>query len=86
MDQELNKLEIGDIVVICDAGGGTLNLISYLAEQIRPMLQISEAAPGAGHACGSNFLNRIFRKMLKEKFSHLPDWADDTLEAALKYF
>ncbi len=86
LDQELSKLEIGDIVVVCDAGGGTVDLISYLAEQIKPMLQISEAAPGAGYACGSNFLNRIFRKMLEDKFSHLPDWANDTLEAAVKYF
>jgi hypothetical protein len=85
-DQELSELEVGDTFVVCDAGGGTVDLISYIVEQLNPFLQISEATPGTGYACGSNFLNRIFSRMLQEKFGHLLGWADDTLEDALKYF
>lgn len=86
LDQELSKLAIGDVVVVCDGGGGTVDLISYIVDQLKPTLEISEAAPGTGHACGSNFLNRMFRRMLQNKFSHLPGWADDTLEEALENF
>jgi molecular chaperone DnaK (HSP70) len=86
MDQELSKLDIGDITVVCDAGGGTVDLISYMIDQLNPILEISEAAPGTGSACGSNFLNRKFSQMLQERFGHSPGWADDTLQEALEYF
>jgi hypothetical protein len=86
VDQEPSKLEVGDIVVVCDAGGGTVDLISYMVDQLRPILEVSEVAPGTGSACGSNFLNRMFAQMLQKICGHLPGWADDTLQEALGYF
>lgn len=82
VDQELSELAVGEIVVVCDAGGGTVDLISYIIDQLKPVLEISEVAPGTGSACGSNLLNRMFRQMLQNRFIHLPDWADDTLQGA----
>lgn len=86
VDQELSKLVVGDVVVVCDAGGGTVDLTSYVMDRVNPLYEISEAAPGAGNACGSNFLNRMFRKRLEESFGSLPGWLDDTLESALESF
>ena len=86
VDQELSKLEVGDIVVVCDAGSRTVDLISYMIDQLRPILEVSEVAPGTGSACGSNFLNRMFAQMLQKRCGHLPGWADDTLQEALDYF
>ena len=86
VDQELSQMDVGDIVVVCDAGGGTVDLISYIIDQREPTLDISEAAPGTGNACGSNFLNRMFRQKLQERFGRFPGWGDDTLQEALEYF
>ncbi|RYP73513.1 hypothetical protein DL771_003552 [Monosporascus sp. 5C6A] len=41
-------LEVGDSFVICDAGGGTVDLISYTITNLKPILEIKEASPGSG--------------------------------------
>ena len=41
-------LNAGDAFVICDAGGGTVDLISYEVVQIKPVLQLKELVPGTG--------------------------------------
>lgn len=81
-----NTLKAGDKFVLCDAGGGTVDLISYTIEELKPVVKISEAAAGSGAACGSTFLNRIFRKYLENNFSENDGWDDDTLEEALDRF
>ncbi|KAM3507970.1 hypothetical protein MY10362_001473 [Beauveria mimosiformis] len=42
----------GDIIVICDAGGGTVDLISYEIEKVSPTLELREIVPGTGTARG----------------------------------
>ncbi len=81
-----NTLGAGDKFVLCDAGGGTVDLISYTVEELKPLVKISEAAAGSGAACGSTFLNRIFRKYLENNFSENDGWDEDTLEEALDRF
>lgn len=34
--------------VICDAGGGTVDLISYEVEAVLPRLKLKELVPGTG--------------------------------------
>lgn len=41
-------LQANDAFVVCDAGGGTVDLISYEVEAIRPILQVKELVPGTG--------------------------------------
>lgn len=84
MDPE--NLRAGDKFVLCDAGGGTVDLISYTIDELKPVVKISEAAAGSGAACGSTFLNRIFRKYLETNFSDNDGWDEDTLEGALDRF
>lgn len=79
-------LRAGEKFVLCDAGGGTVDLISYTVEEIKPVVKISEAAPGSGAACGSTFLNRIFRKYLENTLSDNDGWDEDTMEGALDRF
>jgi molecular chaperone DnaK (HSP70) len=79
-------LQVGDTFVLCDAGGGTVDLISYMVEELEPAVRISEVAPGNGATCGSTFLNRIFRKYLEENFAENDGWDEDTLDAALERF
>ncbi|KIW81060.1 hypothetical protein Z517_04083 [Fonsecaea pedrosoi CBS 271.37] len=80
------NLRVKDNFVLCDAGGGTVDLITYTIRSLKPKLKVREAVPGGGGACGSTFLNRIFRRYLEENFSHLDGFDDDTLEDALNEF
>ena len=75
-----HNIQVGDTFVLCDAGGGTVDLISYKVSALKPTLQIAEAAPGSGSTCGSTFLNRIFGKFLKDKLGSDPCWDDEVLE------
>jgi hypothetical protein len=51
---------------VCDAGGGTVDLISYEVESIRPFM-ISECSIGTADACGSVFLNRAFEEAVRKR-------------------
>ncbi|CAD6568570.1 MAG: hypothetical protein ASARMPRED_001863 [Alectoria sarmentosa] len=79
-------IEIGDTFVLCDAGGGTVDLISYTVTALKPNLEINEATPGIGSLCGSAFLNRRFEKFLEDKLGKEPGWDQDVLDEATKRF
>ncbi|KAL8979548.1 MAG: hypothetical protein Q9205_005146 [Flavoplaca limonia] len=81
-----HNIKVGDTFVLCDAGGGTVDLISYKVSAPKPVLRIEEAAPGSGSLCGSTFLNRIFYKFLSDRFSADPNWDQDVVEEAMKRF
>lgn len=81
-----HNIEVGDTFVLCDAGGGTVDLISYTVSALKPTLQIKEAAPGSGSLCGSTFLNRIFQKFLEDRLGNDPNWDEDVLDEAMKRF
>ena len=81
-----HSIKIGDTFVLCDAGGGTVDLISYTVTDLKPILKVAEANPGSGRLCGSTFLNRIFNKFIVDKFSLNSEWEDDVVEEAMKRF
>ncbi|KAF2643572.1 actin-like ATPase domain-containing protein [Massarina eburnea CBS 473.64] len=62
--EEDGSLEIGDCFVVCDAGGGTVDLISYKICGLDP-LQIEECAIGDGGLCGSVYLDQAFERYIK---------------------
>lgn len=45
--------------VLCDAGGGTVDLISYKITQIQPTFRIEEAAIGSGDKCGATYVDKV---------------------------
>ncbi|MCJ1377667.1 hypothetical protein MMC17_000763 [Xylographa soralifera] len=62
-------LAIGDAFVLCDAGGGTVDLISYEITALLPHLELKELVPG-------KCLNRRFEQAVKDvvgedQFYHL---------------
>lgn len=65
-----HDLKIGDTFVLCDAGGGTVDLITYTISAIRPILKLTEASPGNGSLCGGSILNRVFAALMEEKLGH----------------
>jgi hypothetical protein len=79
-------LNIGDSFVLCDAGGGTVDLISYTITALHPILKVEEAAGGTGALCGSTFLNRRFGEFLTQKLGGEEGWDDEILTEALERF
>ncbi|KAF9766862.1 hypothetical protein IL306_000668 [Fusarium sp. DS 682] len=59
------NVKVGDHFVICDAGGGTVDLITYKVENLDPLV-VSESVKGDGGLCGAIFLDERFLKLLKE--------------------
>ncbi|KAI9747653.1 MAG: hypothetical protein M1815_004008 [Lichina confinis] len=85
-----NHLKVGDNFVVCDAGGGTVDLISYRITQLSP-LRVEESAVGTGGLCGSGFLNYRFEDHVRtrlgpERFEHMKEKKPRTWQMALKYF
>ncbi|KAK6227523.1 hypothetical protein QIS74_01078 [Colletotrichum tabaci] len=56
----------GDYFVVCDAGGGTVDLISYEITSLNPTV-VREAIKGDGGLCGGVFLDEGFLNLIKEK-------------------
>ena len=74
------NIKKGDTFVLCDAGGGTVDLISSTVSALKPRLEVIEASPGNGSICGSSILNRIFQEFLVQKLGHQPGWDEEVLE------
>ncbi|KAJ8119298.1 hypothetical protein ONZ43_g3722 [Nemania bipapillata] len=60
------KLNTKDIYVICDAGGGTVDLISYEVGSLDP-IQLHEATIGTGGVCGGIFIDERFEEICKTR-------------------
>lgn len=81
-----SSLKVGDTFVLCDAGGGTVDLITLTIIEKKPRLRMREAAPGSGGLCGSVFLNRRFEKLMRAKFPNFDGWDSGAMERAIQRF
>ncbi|KIW19845.1 hypothetical protein PV08_00420 [Exophiala spinifera] len=81
-----HKFQVGDTFVVCDAGGGTVDLIAYKIIALHPKVEISEAVSGDGYACGSTFLNRIMAQFLEKHLKNVEGYDEDTLDEAMQDF
>lgn len=61
-----NTVKTGDAFVICDAGGGTVDLISYIVENVQP-LKMKECVMGDGGLCGAIFLDEEFERYIRTR-------------------
>ncbi|EMC96848.1 hypothetical protein BAUCODRAFT_70194 [Baudoinia panamericana UAMH 10762] len=83
-------LKIGDNFVVCDAGGGTVDLIAYKVTQLNP-LRVEESAVGTGGLCGSAFLNYRFEDHVRERigaerYDNMRERKPKTWQMGLRYF
>lgn len=62
---------IGDNILVCDCGGGTVDLISYTIIGISPQMRFRELTVGSGGRCGSTYIDRQFLKWMARKFGEL---------------
>ncbi|KAI4213967.1 MAG: hypothetical protein LQ351_003371 [Letrouitia transgressa] len=61
--ENLQSVHVQDRLVVCDAGGGTVDIITYEIVQMSP-LKVRECTVGTGDYCGSTFIDREFEKLL----------------------
>lgn len=60
------QFAIGDGFIVCDMGGGTVDLISYRVAGLEPTI-LEEATVGIGAQCGGSFVDRGFLRWLERR-------------------
>ncbi|KAF2154316.1 actin-like ATPase domain-containing protein [Myriangium duriaei CBS 260.36] len=65
--QHPKSLQKGNVWIVCDAGGGTVDVITLEVQRLAP-LQFCEVAAGTGGLCGSAFIDAEFLKLLERLF------------------
>ncbi|KAL5343827.1 hypothetical protein BJX70DRAFT_971 [Aspergillus crustosus] len=60
------RIKKGDVFVICDAGGGTVDLISYEIKDTNP-IAMREAVEGRGGLCGGLLIDEAFEAICKRR-------------------
>ncbi|KAJ1338537.1 molecular chaperone HscA [Microdochium nivale] len=85
-----NHLKINDNFIVCDAGGGTVDLIAYKIVSLKP-LRVEESAVGTGGLCGSAFLNFRFEEHVRgrlgvTRFNEMKLKKAKTWQMGLRYF
>ncbi|KAL4931804.1 Hsp70 family protein [Aspergillus undulatus] len=60
------RTQPGDVYLICDAGGGTVDLISYKISSVNP-ISMEEAVEVTGGLCGGIFIDEAFERACKSR-------------------
>ncbi|KAI8061842.1 uncharacterized protein B0P05DRAFT_556879 [Gilbertella persicaria] len=77
----------GQRFMICDAGGGTVDLIVFeINESIPGKRTLREVTQGHGATCGSAFLDSRMRDYINRKFSHLGPLNETAMEHVIETF
>lgn len=78
-------LREGECFMIVDAGGGTVDLISYVLRRLHP-LEVDEAVPGSGDICGGATVTERFKAWLVSRVEGEEYFDDDVLHDAAEAF
>lgn len=81
-DLKSTGMQPGEHFIICDAGGGTVDLITYQIQEVFPDLKIRESVVGGGGKCGSTYIDDAFHRLLRERIG--PSFDDATIWTAKK--
>lgn len=78
----------GDCVVICDAGGGTVDVVAYQVRTRAP-LSLDQITVSKGDFCGSSFVNKEFKNQLRsilgDKYDDLGERMKGRIEKTFEY-
>ncbi|KAM3555584.1 hypothetical protein ARSEF4850_005920 [Beauveria asiatica] len=64
-------IEKGDTIIVCDAGGGTADLISYQVDKASSF-RLGECVTGEGGLCGGIFVDQNFDDLITHKMRGSP--------------
>ncbi|KAK3311887.1 hypothetical protein B0H66DRAFT_486708 [Apodospora peruviana] len=60
----------GECFVVCDAGGGTVDLVTYRIENLDP-LELRKIGVVSGARCGATFIDQAFIKWIESKTTNI---------------
>lgn len=80
------NLSHGQRFMICDAGGGTVDLIVFEIDDSSGRRALKEVTKGQGDSCGSTFLDARMREYLKSRFYGYGRISDTAMEAMMDEF
>ncbi|KAK8034829.1 hypothetical protein PG993_009824 [Apiospora rasikravindrae] len=83
---EGNSLEVGQSFIVLDAGGGTVDIITYTITALHPVLEVREAAAGVGDFCGGAFVDRAFADHLQATLGNEENFNNEVLGHARQAF
>ncbi|OCT45382.1 Hsp70 family protein [Cladophialophora carrionii] len=85
IQHEDDAAPVGDCIVHCDAGGGTVDVGSFRIKQVEPDLILENIGLGAGKKAGSTFVDRGFLRVLWNKLGaqNYEALAGGTLETSI---
>ncbi|TLS30837.1 hypothetical protein PpBr36_03535 [Pyricularia pennisetigena] len=63
-------IQVGDHVLICDCGGGTVDITTYNILSTKPTLKLEELLLGIGAKCGSTTIDRNLHKLMAARFGN----------------
>lgn len=66
--QAKDLVKPGENILVCDCGGGTVDIISYKITATEPVLDFEELCIGIGGKCGSTTIDRNFNKWMVKMF------------------
>lgn len=67
-DGSTTQVKPGDGIIICDCGGGTVDITTYKVISTLPKLEFEELVEGTGGKCGSTYIDQKFHQWMYEKF------------------
>ncbi|RAH64719.1 Hsp70 family protein [Aspergillus aculeatinus CBS 121060] len=74
------SVKAGDGVLVCDCGGGTVDITAYVVENVFPAVTFHELLTGIGGKCGSTAIDRNLYKLMSHRFGR----AFDNLPTSVK--
>ncbi|KAH7012861.1 hypothetical protein EDB80DRAFT_834451 [Ilyonectria destructans] len=66
-DEGIARLKRGECFIVVDAGGGTVDLVSYLVEQVEPTFEVKKITDVCGRKCGASRIDDAFLEFLKDR-------------------
>nr|KMM71950.1 Hsp70-like protein [Coccidioides posadasii RMSCC 3488] len=66
---ESRDIELGEAFVLLDAGGGTVDAVTYKVTSTLPLKLEREAGTPGGALCGSSYLNENFSRLIRDRLA-----------------
>ncbi|KUJ06536.1 actin-like ATPase domain-containing protein [Mollisia scopiformis] len=63
-----DSLKAGEDIMICDCGGGTVDLTTYSVTATYPLLDFEELVVGEGGKCGATYIDRNLHTLMTTRF------------------
>ncbi|RPB10165.1 hypothetical protein P167DRAFT_566804 [Morchella conica CCBAS932] len=67
--EDIPSWKKNDCFIVCDAGGGTVDIASYTVLRLNPSIQVAHTGVISGSYCGSTIIDREFTSYIKQEIA-----------------